>query len=57
METTEEMRHQLASLEPQLREKSAATESCMKSLLKEQSQVEKVRQAVAAEELSVKVRY
>ena len=46
---------ELVTLEPELEEKSAATEKLMERLVKEQSMADKVRQIVLTDEAIVKV--
>lgn len=50
------MREQLIVLEPQLKVKSEGTVVLMKSLVKEKAQADEVRQVVASDETTVKVR-
>lgn len=49
------MKIQLIALEPQLKEKSAATALLMKNLIKEKAQADEVRQVVVNDEAIVKV--
>ncbi|XP_069668946.1 dynein axonemal heavy chain 6 isoform X3 [Periplaneta americana] len=50
------MKAELVALEPELKEKSAATAELMKHLVKEQSQADKVRQIVLQDEQTVKTK-
>jgi dynein heavy chain len=52
----DKLKMELVALEPELKEKSAATAELMERLVKEQSMADKVRQIVFTDEAMVKVR-